>query len=57
MLPTLLKEEEAVEHLDITVEEFRKYKLKPAGTYFPPRAKGIALYASRDVQKIGRAHV
>ena len=49
-------EDEAAEITGVTVEEFRRWKIKPAGSYAPPRSKVIPLYARSEVER-RRGHV
>jgi|LakMenEpi03Aug12_release.lakeMendotaPanAssembly.Ray.scaffolds.fasta_scaffold3272491_1 hypothetical protein len=50
----LYTEEEIVKHFNLTVEQFRKNKLQPAGSYTPPRSRTIHLYSKSDVDRLGR---
>jgi hypothetical protein len=50
----LYTENEIVQHLKLTVDEFRKQKLAPAGSYTPPRSRAIPLYSKSDVDRLGR---
>jgi hypothetical protein len=50
----LYTEEEIVKNLRLTIDEFRKQKLQPAGSYTPPRSRTIPLYSKSDVDRLGR---
>jgi hypothetical protein len=50
----LYTENEIVNHFKLSVDEFRKQKLVPAGSYAPPRSRPIPLYSKSDVDRLGR---